>query len=197
VDLGTGDGRSVLATATREPDTLAIGIDADAASMAEASRKAMRAAKRGCLPRALFVVAAAEALPVELDARADLLAVQFPWGSLLRGLLDGDPAIVSGIARVAKPGAVVTLLLSVTDRDRIGGRTSLDDATFAPLESRYAAHGLLVREARPATAEQLARSHSTWAKRLGAGSNRPVWYARFVRTACPSIGSVPHLEAAT
>ena len=187
----------MLATAAREPDTLAIGIDADAASMAEASRKAMRAAKRGCLPSAMFVVAAAEALPVELNARADLFTVQFPWGSLLLGLLDGDPAIVSGIARIAKPGAAVTLLLSVTDRDRIGGRAALDNATFAGLESRYAAHGLLLREARPATTEQVARSHSTWAKRLGAGSNRPVWYAQFEGATCPSIGSVPDLEAAT
>ena len=187
----------MLATAAREPDTLAIGIDADAASMAEASRKAMRAAKRGCLPSALFVVAAAEALPADLNDRVDRLTVQFPWGSLLRGLLDGDPAIVSGIARISKPGAVVTLLLSVTDRVRIGGRTSLDDATFVGLESRYATHGLLLREASPATAEQLAWSHSTWAKRLGAGSNRPVWYAHFERAACPSIGSVPDLEAAS
>jgi 16S rRNA (adenine(1408)-N(1))-methyltransferase len=187
----------VLATAARESETLAIGIDADAASMAEASRKAMRAAKRAVLPSALFVVAAAEALPAELNDRADRLTVQFPWGSLLSGLLDGDPAIVSGIARIAKPGAPVSLLLSVTEHDRVVGRAALDDATFAGLEPRYAAHGLTLRDAGPATAEQLARSHSTWAKRLRAGSERPVWFVRFERAACPSIRSVPDLEAAT
>jgi 16S rRNA (adenine(1408)-N(1))-methyltransferase len=187
----------VLATAAREPETLAIGIDADAASMAEASRKAMRAAKRSALPSALFVVASAEALPAELNGCVDLLTVQFPWGSLLRGILDGDPAIVSGIARLTKPGAAVTLLLSVTEHDRVTGRVSLDDATFADLEPRYAAHGLSLREARPATVEQLANSHSTWAKRLRAGSQRPAWYARFERTARPSVGMVPELEAAT
>ena len=82
--------------------------------MAEASRRAARATKRGALPRALFVVAAAEALPAELDGLADMLTVQFPWGSLLRGLLEADPSIVSGIARLLKPGATATLLLSVT-----------------------------------------------------------------------------------
>jgi 16S rRNA (adenine(1408)-N(1))-methyltransferase len=47
----------VLARAARWPDTLAIGVDANAAGMAEASR---RAARRGTLPNALFAVAAAE-----------------------------------------------------------------------------------------------------------------------------------------
>jgi 16S rRNA (adenine(1408)-N(1))-methyltransferase len=60
LDLGTGDGRYVLAAATERPDTLVIGVDANAAGMAEASR---RAARRAALPNALFVVAAAEHPP--------------------------------------------------------------------------------------------------------------------------------------
>ena len=60
LDLGTGDGRHVLAAAARRPETLIVGIDANAAGMAEASR---RAARRGALPNALFAVAAAEHPP--------------------------------------------------------------------------------------------------------------------------------------
>jgi 16S rRNA (adenine(1408)-N(1))-methyltransferase len=59
VDLGTGDGRRVLRAAAARPDTLIIGMDANAAGMAEASRRA----RRGALPNALFVVAAAEHPP--------------------------------------------------------------------------------------------------------------------------------------
>ena len=198
VDLGTGDGRFVLAMAAARPDVLAIGVDADAGSMAEASRRAARATKRGALPRALFVVAAAEALPAELNGLADMLTVQFPWGSLLRGLLEVDPSIVSGIARLLKPGAVATLLLSVTERDRATiGRDSVDEGTFWALAPRYAAHDLLLREVRPATAEEIARSHSTWAKRLGAGSRRPAWLVRFERAEVGKSGIVPELAAAT
>jgi 16S rRNA (adenine(1408)-N(1))-methyltransferase len=50
----------VLATARRRPDTLVVGVDANAAGMADASR---RAARRGALPNALFAVAAAEHPP--------------------------------------------------------------------------------------------------------------------------------------
>jgi 16S rRNA (adenine(1408)-N(1))-methyltransferase len=60
LDLGTGDGRTVLAAAAARPDTLVIGVDANASGMQEASR---RAARRGALPNALFAVAAAEHPP--------------------------------------------------------------------------------------------------------------------------------------
>jgi 16S rRNA (adenine(1408)-N(1))-methyltransferase len=60
IDLGTGDGRYVLRAAAEQPDTLVIGLDADAAAMAAASR---RAARRDALPNALFAVAAAEHPP--------------------------------------------------------------------------------------------------------------------------------------
>jgi 16S rRNA (adenine(1408)-N(1))-methyltransferase len=59
LDLGTGDGRHVLAAAAKRPETLVIGVDANAAAMAAASRRAARRA----LPNALFVVAAAEHPP--------------------------------------------------------------------------------------------------------------------------------------
>jgi len=60
IDLGTGDGRHVLAAAAARPDTLAIGLDANASGMIESSR---RASRRGALPNALFAVAAAEHPP--------------------------------------------------------------------------------------------------------------------------------------
>jgi 16S rRNA (adenine(1408)-N(1))-methyltransferase len=60
IDLGTGDGRAVLAAAAARPDALVIGVDASADAMIEASR---RAARRGALPNALFAVAAAEHPP--------------------------------------------------------------------------------------------------------------------------------------
>ena len=190
MDLGTGDGRFVLAMAADQPDALVIGVDANADSMIEASRRAARPARKGGLPNARFVVAAAEALPTELSGCVDALTVHFPWGSLLRGLLDVDPAIVARMARVTRPGATVTLLLSVTERDRSIGPVALDDRTFTALAPRYAAHGLLLREIRPATVEEVTQSHSSWAKRLGAGTSRPVWLARFDRAGAAS-GIVP------
>lgn len=149
--------------------------------MAEASRQAGRGARKGGLANALFVAAAAEALPAELDGIAASLTVHFPWGSLLRGLICADPTILAGIARVTRPGATIILLLSVTERDHVGGMDAFDEEAVARIGCRYAAYDLALTEARPATPEDLAAAHSTWAKRLGAGSHRPAWLLRFRR----------------
>lgn len=147
--------------------------------MAEASRRAARGVRRGGLANAVFVVAAAEALPAALDGIATALTVHFPWGSLLDGLLCADPCILAGIRRVTRPGATVTLLLSVTERDHVAAMASFSDDVIARLGRCYAAHGLALTEGRPATAAEVAGSHSTWARRLGAGARRPAWLLRF------------------
>jgi 16S rRNA (adenine(1408)-N(1))-methyltransferase len=168
----------VLAAAAAQPDRLVVGVDANAAGMATASRRAAAKPARGGLPNALFVVAAAEALPAELEGVADLVTVHFPWGSLLRGLLGADPATMTGLTRVLRPGATLQLLVSSTVRDRGVGVAPIQPATLHALADSYAAWGLTVTEARPATVADVAAAHSTWGKRLGAGTRRPAWLLR-------------------
>jgi 16S rRNA (adenine(1408)-N(1))-methyltransferase len=178
IDLGTGDGRYVLAAAAARPDRLVVGVDANAAAMATASRRAAAKPSRGGLPNALFVVAAAEALPRELDGMADRVTTHFPWGSLLRGLLRAEPAIMTGLTRIMRPGGTLSLLLSATIRDQGAGVEPVTEATLRAVAESYAAWGLAVTEARPATAADVAAAHSTWGKRLGAGGQRPAWLLR-------------------
>jgi 16S rRNA (adenine(1408)-N(1))-methyltransferase len=172
VDLGTGDGRRVLATAARQPDTLAIGVDANAAAMADSSRRAWRG--RAALPNALFAVAAAERPPEALHGLAGSLTVNFPWGSLLRGILGEDEPVLAGVARLMAPGAEGVVLLSVMRRDRL----PLPVPALASLSPVYERHGLDLVEMRPATPEEVAASGSSWAKRLRAGRERPVTLMR-------------------
>jgi 16S rRNA (adenine(1408)-N(1))-methyltransferase len=178
IDLGTGDGRYVLAAAAAQPDRLVVGVDANAAGMATASRRAAARPSRGRLSNALFVVAAAEALPAELDGVADLVTVHFPWGSLLRGLLGADPATMTGLTRVLRPGGTLQLLVSSTARDHSAGVAPIQAATLRALAESYATWGLAVTELRPATVADVTAAHSTWGKRLGAGTRRPTWLLR-------------------
>jgi 16S rRNA (adenine(1408)-N(1))-methyltransferase len=143
--------------------------------MAEASRRAARRPERGGLPNALFVVAAAEALPRELDGLADQVTVHFPWGSLVRGLVAADPAVVGGLVRAMRPGATLSMLLSATARDRAAGIEPSQEATLAAMVDAYDRHGLAVTAVRPATPADVAASRSTWGRRLGAGARRPAW----------------------
>ena len=166
----------MLAAAATAADRLVVGVDASAAAMAEASRRAARRPGRGGLPNALFVVAAAEALPAELDGLAGLVTVHFPWGSLLRGLVAADPAVVGGLVRAMRPGATLSMLLSATARDRAAGIEPIQEATLAAMVEAYDGHGgLAVTTVRPATPADVAASRSTWGRRLGAGARRPAW----------------------
>ena len=177
VDVGTGDGRAVLAAAAREPATLALGIDASAAAMAEASRRAARNPARGGLPNARFVLAAAESLPQVLAGRAELVTVTFPWGSLLRGVLGADGAAACGVAGLVGPGGALELLLAPSARDGLDGLPMTTDGLAAAAARAFVPHGLAVVEAREATADEVRASASTWARRL----RRPAAKIRLAR----------------
>lgn len=184
VDLGTGDGRAVLARARLEPRALVIGIDASAAAMAEASR---RASRRGPT-NVLFLAEGAERLAGSpLACRADFLTITFPWGSLLRGLVGLEPAILAGAAAVLRPGGGLEALASVVPSDRVPGLDCLDDGAATAIRAAWRAAGLELTSMRPATPAEIVASGSSWAGRLqaaghgprGAGSRaaepRPVW----------------------
>ena len=112
---------------------------------------------------------------MELDHVVGRMSIYFPWGSLLRGLLDPSPAVLDGIARVLRPSASLTALLSSTERDGFEplGPASLD-------RTAYERCGLRVTEWRRATPAEIDASDSSWAKRLGAIRSRPVWWLRAV-----------------
>jgi 16S rRNA (adenine(1408)-N(1))-methyltransferase len=175
VDVGAGDGRYALAAAGA--DTLAIAVDAHGPAMAPAWRRVQR--RR--LDNVLLVVARAEELPPELDGLADDVTVHFPWGSLLRGVLEVEAAIAGGLARIAKPGADVTAVVSVTEHERALGLPALGERLGPALAERYAAHGLALVEWRPATRPEVEATRSSWAKRLDAGGRRQAWRLRLVR----------------
>jgi 16S rRNA (adenine(1408)-N(1))-methyltransferase len=147
---------------------------------------AWRRMQRQRLANLLLVVARAEVLPPELDGAAGAVTVHFPWGSLLAGVVEVRPEIAAGLVRIAGPGAGVTVLVSITDRERALGLPALEPALAGPLAERYAAHGLTLVEWRPAIPDDIAASRSSWAKRLGAGARRDAWLLRLVAPGGPA-----------
>jgi 16S rRNA (adenine(1408)-N(1))-methyltransferase len=84
--------------------------------------------------------------------------------------------VLAGIARLAAAGASIAALVSVVPRDAVPAVPPAGE-----LAAAYARHGLRLVEARPATAAEVAASGSSWAKRLRAGSERPVTLLRATR----------------
>lgn len=169
IDVGTGDGRAVLAAAAAEPTTLVFGLDADAASMVEASRRAARPVRRGGLPNARFVVVAAERPPDPLRGAAQLVTVRFPWGSLMRGCLGLDATVAAGVAGLVAAGGTLELTLAPALRDGASGVALEPDEIAAAAVRAFEPVGLRLVEARPARDAEIG---TTWGRRLLRGGVR-------------------------
>jgi 16S rRNA (adenine(1408)-N(1))-methyltransferase len=187
IDVGTGDGRAVLGAAARDPRTLVLGLDASAAAMAESSRRAAGSVRRGGLPNAAFILAAAEAPPAGLCGVAQLVTVQFPWGSLLRGCVGADAAAADGVASLVGAAGVLQLLLAPVARDGLDGVPTDAASLVGAVAATFAPRGFDVLVARLATPAEIAASGSTWGRRLGttrsngAAADREVMLLRLVR----------------
>ncbi|MDP9243561.1 MAG: class I SAM-dependent methyltransferase [Chloroflexota bacterium] len=183
LDLGTGDGRTVLARASAHPRELVVGIDASSAAMVRSSRRAAASAARGGVPNARFLVAGLESLPPELCEYADLITIHFPWGSLLAAAVGHEPEMTARIARLLRPGGTLRMLVSASPRDSRGGLASLDP------EAIVAAHrelGMGIAVSRAATDRDLQAAHSSWGKRLGASPDRTAWLTELRRPPSPA-----------
>jgi 16S rRNA (adenine(1408)-N(1))-methyltransferase len=176
--MGAGDGGYVLHRARTEPDTFAIAIDASPDALSAGAWRA----KRMRLENAAFLVEGVERIsaPGELACLADEVTVHFPWGSLLRGLVDGSSSVLGPIAGLMKVGAELRVLSSAAPRD---GFEELTPSVITAGCGRYADHGLHVVEADWASSAIVAEARSAWAKRLAVGRTRRTVIARYRRNA--------------
>jgi 16S rRNA (adenine(1408)-N(1))-methyltransferase len=158
VDLGTGDGRYARHTAQARPDWLVVGVDA--------CREQLHPNSRRALPNLLFVVANAYTLPPDLSGLATRLTINFPWGSLLAGLVAGDPSLLSSVRALVRPGATVDVALNGGALAEVGA--TLEEGgplVCAALEQA----GFVVKSPVVMDAAALRAWPTTWAHRLAFG----------------------------
>lgn len=157
VDLGTGDGRFVVQWA-RQVGRFALGIDACRENLREVSRRRSS--------NTLFVIANAETLPVELAGLATQVTINFPWGSLLEGLVTGKPGLIDGLCRLLRPGAGVEV--------RLNGGALAEAGLSLEQGGRRVEHvlrscGLVLALPAILDREALRACPTSWAKRLAFG----------------------------
>ena len=158
VDLGTGDGRFVRDLARACPERAAIGVDTCQANLASFSRSAPG--------NALLLAGDALALPHDLCGLATRVTVNFPWGSLLRGLLDGHGGLFDGLRAVGRSGASLEIRLNAGALGEQGWALDAGGEQVAEvLERAGFAVGLIGVMGR----DQLRGYPTTWAKRLAFG----------------------------
>lgn len=172
VDVGAGDGRFAYRYAQAEPRRLVIALEPVRENVREMSSKAARRAERGGVANVLFVTGSIEHVPAELRGVANEIFVTLPWGSLMRGLILGEAAVLGGVASLGAAGARVRVVLNTRIFDDPVPSEAQDLPEVTPdyvretLTSLYAAAGLRIERAAWMSANEVAALATTWAKRL-------------------------------
>ncbi|MBD0371553.1 MAG: methyltransferase domain-containing protein [Pyrinomonadaceae bacterium] len=182
IDIGTGDGLFVYQSARENPKKFYIGVDANPRPLEKLSEKIHRKPAKGGLPNVLFLQAAVEDLPQELNGVADEVHIHFPWGSLLQAVANGDITTLQNIRRICAPQALLEVVLGLDpERDRTEiKRLQIPlptiehiDSTLAPL---YRSTGFEICERGTIPPPDWPRLHTSWAKRLKGNTNRALLY---------------------
>jgi 16S rRNA (adenine(1408)-N(1))-methyltransferase len=158
LDLGTGDGRYVRTFAERHPERFVIGVDA--------CRENLREHSRPNLPNMLFIIASAQELPCEFDGLFSQIHINFPWGSLLEGLLACDTCLMHGLAAVSSPDAQIGIRLNSGALMEVG--SNLEEGAGA-IRENLTRHGWVLKPSHPMDQDVLKRFPTTWARRLAHG----------------------------
>ena len=182
VDIGTGDGLFVYQCARRNPNKFYIGVDANARPLRKVSERVHRKPAKGGVPNVLFLQAAVEDLPAELNGVADEVHVHFPWGSLLRAVALGDREILSNLRRICVLGALLEIVIGLdSERDSSEiNRLELQPLSLEHIDSvlapRYRSAGFEVTERGRIAATEWPALHTSWAKRLKGNESRELVY---------------------
>jgi 16S rRNA (adenine(1408)-N(1))-methyltransferase len=182
IDIGTGDGLFAYQSARQNPNKLYIGIDPNARPLAKISEKIHRKPAKGGAPNVLFIQAAVEDLPSELDGVADEVHVHFPWGSLLRAVAAGEIALLENLRRICLPGALLEIVIGLdperdqTEIERLGLTPVSIDLIDQQLAPNYRSAGFETIERGIIPASEWPEFNSSWAKRLQGNEQRRITY---------------------
>ena len=182
IDIGTGDGFFVYQCARLNPRKFYIGIDANPRPLEKISEKIHRKPEKGGLPNILFLQAAVEDLPAELDGVADEIHVHFPWGSLLRALLLGDQTVLGHLRRLCAAGALLEIIIGLdaerdrTELERLQIRQFSVEHVDSVLVQSYRQVGFEIMERGERLPSDWPDLQSSWARRLGHSTSRSLIY---------------------
>jgi 16S rRNA (adenine(1408)-N(1))-methyltransferase len=119
-----------------------------------------------------------EELPAELTGIAHEVHVQFPWGSLLRGVINGEACVVRNLHRICAPGAKLTIITALDpQRDqselaRQGIEPPTPEYLRCALLPKYQAAGFTPVKIGPLAPPAWSQLASSWAKRLRGNTER-------------------------
>jgi 16S rRNA (adenine(1408)-N(1))-methyltransferase len=182
IDIGTGDGLFVYQSARQNPQKFYIGVDANPRPLEKVSEKVHRKPAKGGLANVLFIQAAVEDLPAELDGVADEVHVHFPWGSLLRAVAAGDEEVLRNLRRICSSSALLEVVIGLDPERDISEleRLEIPSLSLEQIDSvlvpKYKSAGFEIFERGLIAPSEWPGLQTSWAKRLKGNKSRALIY---------------------
>lgn len=158
VDLGTGDGAYAIRLARKHPDRAVIGVDTALDHLVGSARRRPGNVR--------FASLDALGWPLGSLPEAEAVTVNFPYGSLLRGLVEDDPGLVARLDALLGPGARLDVRVNASALLATGLDAASGPCHIARTLGRIDGLRLTRREM---TQSDLRAFPSSWSKRLGYG----------------------------
>ncbi len=158
VDFGTGDGAHAIALGRKDPGLAVIGVDTCLDHIEGSVRRRPGNVR--------FVTLDALGWPLGLLPVADAVSVNFPYGSLLRGLVEGNPALIERLDTLLGQGCRFAFRVNASALFATGFDPESGPSQIVRTLDRIG--GLRVA-CRQMTQAELRAFPSSWSKRLGYG----------------------------
>jgi 16S rRNA (adenine(1408)-N(1))-methyltransferase len=169
-----------------EPEKLFIGLDANARPLAKISEKIYRRTEKGGAPNALYLQAAVENLPAELNGIAGEIHIQFPWGSLLKAVATGEELVLKSLCRLGQSEARLEVIIGLdpkrdhSELERLGLPELSASYLERELVPRYEANGFKIEDYGILSSAEWPEIESSWARKLRRSPARKLIYLRAV-----------------
>lgn len=186
LDIGTGDGRYAYRLAKANPGWLVVGVEPAWENLIETATRSLKKPSRGGISNCLFLRAAIEDMPEELVGCAQTISVNFPWGSLLNGVVDPQSGVVENISKVAALDSELRVVLNLHVFDIEAERSKLrlpvlsQEYMDTVLMPHYEKYGWQLKECQRQGGD--SGISSSWGRQLGRGSGRHSLHWKFGRS---------------
>ncbi len=134
------------------------------------------------MPNVLFIQAAVENLPEELNAAANEIHIHFPWGSLLRAVVSGDETVFDSLRRICALECLFEIVIGI-DEER--DKSEIERLELSQLSSdyladilvpKYEAAGFKFFEKGVLDSFDWSKLETSWARKLKGGGYRKIVY---------------------
>jgi len=181
IDIGCGDGKLTYKMAEADPSHFFIGVDPDFKNLEKISRKIAKKPAKGGLDNILFLHGSVERLPEELENIASEIQVNFPWGTLLEGLIVPNEEVLKNIRMIAKDNCRFMFMTTYSEdfESSYKNKRNLPELSVDyfqnDLARTYAHNGFKILEVRIIDEDEKMQIESSWGKRILRERDRDIY----------------------